>query len=441
MHDPPKASWLGWGLNEQHGPAPMLSPLLVTKIFAPSKRFDEGVDLWFALLLIRTGTAFDEPEDAMNDSRHLHCVKLVFNSALLPALLLMGNLASAQVTMPRMRQMASMQDHHSHPQQRQTIAKPSVDVGTEKFIFTSIDVPGASATLATGINAREAIVGIYYDTAGNSHGFLLKRGVFSTLDVPGSLVGVSGTLQTEANGINNEGDIVGDYYAPPGAPGAPACKADTPAFSPQCRRGFLYRKDQFSDVLVLGKAGSIPNAITPDGKIYGCDHEDDYLTSMVGFGRMGHDKYITLNAGGGELSNPDEQVLASMNNGATPNGAIIVGLYVDPPESGGTYRGYIVQNGNFQPYDIAESTATQIWGINSDADFVGLYDDANGNEHGFLQRWGEEAPLTIDVPNGPPFNATLTDAFAINSAGVIVGLYIDAIGNYHGYVAHPRRDE
>jgi hypothetical protein len=377
----------------------------------------------------------------MNDSRYLHGVKLGFNSALLPALMLMGNLASAQVTMPRMREMASMQDHHNHPQPRRTTAKPSVDDATERFIFTSIDVPDAAATLATGINAREAIVGIYYDTAGNSHGFLLKDRNFHTVDVPGSLVGVSGTLQTEANGINNAGEIVGDYYAPPGAPGAPACTAQTPAFSPQCRRGFLYRKGHFSDVLVPGKAGSIPNAITPEGTIYGCDHDADYFGSMVGFGRIGHDKYITLNAGGGELSNPDEQVLASMNNGSTPNGAIIVGLYVDPPKSGGRYRGYVVQNGNFRPYDIAESTATQIWGINSDADFVGLYDDANGNEHGFLQRWREDAPLTIDVPSGPPFNATLTDAFAINSAGVIVGLYIDAIGNYHGYVAHPRRDE
>jgi hypothetical protein len=63
------------------------------------------------------------------------------------------------------------------------------------------------------------------------------------------------------------------------------------------------------------------------------------------------------------------------------------------------------------------------------------------SQHGFLQRWGEDAPLTIDVPSGPPFNATLTDAFAINSAGAIVGLYIDATGNFHGYVAHPRRDE
>jgi probable HAF family extracellular repeat protein len=294
--------------------------------------------------------------------------------------------------------------------------------------------------LATGINASGHIVGIYSDAGGNSHGFLLKGGTFFTVDVPGSLVGVSGTLQTEANGINNAGDIVGDYYAPPGAPGAPACTADTPVFSPQCRRGFLYRKGQFSDVLVPGKAGSIPNAITPDGKIYGCDHEDDYLTSMVGFGRLRHDKYITLDAGG-ELKDRNRAVLASMNNGATPDGAIIVGLFVDPPTSSGQNRGYIVRNGTFRPYDIPGSTTTQIWGINSDADFVGLYDDADGNEHGFLQQWGEDAAVTIDVPSGPPFNATLTDAFAINSAGVIVGLYIDASGNFHGYAAHPPRDE
>ena len=77
-----------------------------------------------------------------------------------------------------------------------------------------------------------------------------------------------------------------------------------PPLSPQCRRGFLYRKGQFSDVLVPGKKGSIPNAISPDGTIYGCDHDDDYFTSMVGFGRIGPDTYITLNAGGGELRNP-----------------------------------------------------------------------------------------------------------------------------------------
>jgi hypothetical protein len=158
---------------------------------------------------------------------------------------------------------------------------------------------------------------------------------------------------------------------------------------------------------------------------------------MVGFGRVGHNKYITLDAGGGELKDPDQQVLGWMNNGATSDGSIIVGLYVDPANSSGQYHGYVVENGTFHPYDISGSVATQIWGINSDADFVGLYDDANLNEHGFLQRSDASAPVTIDVPSAPPFNATLTDAFGINSAGLIVGLYIDASGNYHGYVAHP----
>jgi uncharacterized membrane protein len=354
--------------------------------------------------------------------------------ALMPALLLLSAHSAAQsLTNPRMR---GMQDHRGQPQSGQSFATPAMEeLSGPTFGFVSIDVPGASATLATGINALGAIVGIYFDTAGNEHGFLLKDHSFHTVDVPGSLVGVSGTLQTEANGINAAGNIVGDYFAPPGAPGAPACTADSPAFSPQCRRGFLYRKGQFSDVLVPGKKGSIPNAISPDGTIYGCDHDDDYLTSMVGFGRARFDTYITLDAGGGELTNSTESVLASMDNSATPDGSIIVGLFVDPPEASGQNRGFIVHDGKFHPYDVPGSTATQIWGINPAADFVGLYDDTNGNEHGFLQRWSAATPISIDVPGVPPFNAILTDAFAINPAGEIVGLYIDAAGNFHGYVA------
>ena len=376
-----------------------------------------------------------------NSGRRLHVAMLLLIFALMPALLLLSGRSAAQsITNPRIRGMSSMQGHNSHPQARQTLTSPAAkQVDGPTFTFVSIDVPDAAATLATGINARGAVVGIYYDAAGNEHGFLLKDHNFLTVDVPGSLVGVSGMLQTEANGINDKDEIVGDYFAPPGAPGAPACTADSAAFSPQCRRGFLYRKGQFSDVLVPGKKGSIPNAITPEGTIYGCDHDDDYFTSMVGFARNRFDTYITLDAGGGELKNPTESVLGSMNNGATPDGTVIVGLYVDPPDSSGQYHGYVVHHGTFHPYDVPGSVATQAWGINSMADFVGLYDDANGNEHGFLQRWGADTPLTIDVPAGPPFNATLTDAFAINPAGDIVGLYIDAAGNFHGYLAVPQR--
>jgi uncharacterized membrane protein len=363
---------------------------------------------------------------------------------LMPGLLLTAHSSAQSITMPRTRDVSSIRNHlmqvQSDRSAEQVAATPATDEpDPPAFRFVSIDVPHSVGTLAAGINARGSIVGIYFDKAGNEHGFLLKKGNFSKIDVPGSLVGVSGTLQSEANGINSAGDIVGDYFAPPGAPGAPACTADSPAFSAQCRRGFLYPKGQFSDVLVPGKKGSIPNAISPDGMIYGCDHDDDYFASMVGFGRNGLDRYITLDAGGGELEDATESVLASMNNGATNDGSIIVGLYVDPPQSDGKNRGYVVKDGRFHPYDVPGSVATQIWGISPAGDFVGLYDDAKG-EHGFLQHWGEDGPITIDVPSGSPFNATLTDAFAINSRGMIVGAYMDASGGFHGYLAVRRGD-
>lgn len=351
------------------------------------------------------------------------------------ALLLPSTRTAAQsIRSPRTPGMSNLRQHRNSAQSGQSLGLQTADRGSASFTFVTIDVPNATFTIATGIGPSGDIVGIYGDASFNEHGFLLSRGNFTTIDVPGALVGASGTLQTEANGINPAGDIVGDYFAPPGAPGAPECHV---AFSPACRRGFLYSDGQFSDVLVPGKKGSIPNSIAADGTIYGCDHNDDYFGSMVGFGRTRFGTFITLDAGGGELQDPAQSVTASMNNGGTPNGKIIVGLYADPPIPGGTYHGYVVENGKFAPYDVPASVLTQIWGINSSADFVGLYDDASGNEHGFLQRWGESAPITIDVPSNPSFNSILTDAFGINSAGRIVGLYIDSVGNTHGFLAVP----
>ncbi len=355
------------------------------------------------------------------------------------ALLLLNVRSAAQsIKSPRTPGQPNLRQHRGSTKSAQALASQNADPGGGAFLFVTIDVPTATFTIPTGIGPSGDIVGIYGDASFNEHGFLLSHGNFTTIDVPGSLVGASGILQTEANGINPAGDIVGDYFAPPGAPGAPECQV---AFSPACRRGFLYSNGQFSDVLVPGKKGSIPNSITPDGTIYGCDHNDDYFGSMVGFGRTAFGTFITLDAGGGELQDPAQAVTASMNNGATPNGKIIVGLYANPPLAGGTYHGYVVENGRFAPYDVLGSVLTQIWGINASADFVGLYDDANGNEHGFLQRWGESAPITIDVPSDPPFNSTLTDAFGINSAGRVVGLYIDSSGNLHGFLAVPAGGE
>jgi hypothetical protein len=56
--------------------------------------------------------------------------------------------------------------------------------------FTAIDVPGASLTMAFGINARGDIVARYC-AGGATHSFLLdKEGTVTTMDVPGALIHV-----------------------------------------------------------------------------------------------------------------------------------------------------------------------------------------------------------------------------------------------------------
>jgi uncharacterized membrane protein len=70
--------------------------------------------------------------------------------------------------------------------------------------FTRLDFPGASATYPSGVNDGGVIVGTYL--LGNAaHGFKWQNGVFTTIDYPG-FVGTSGAV-----GINNAGTIVGNY--------------------------------------------------------------------------------------------------------------------------------------------------------------------------------------------------------------------------------------
>jgi probable HAF family extracellular repeat protein len=307
-----------------------------------------------------------------------------------------------------------------------------------QFSFASIDVPNSMATWASGIGPAGQIVGGYMDASGREHGYLYEDGTFTTIDVPGSLVGLPAltTLETEVNGINPRGDMVGDYFAPPGAPDAPGC---TVAFAPACRKGFLYSRGEFSSVLVPPHVGSVPSAITPDGTIYGCLHDQTFGNEMIGFIRIPHGNgksfdYETLQAGDGEVTDPSQSSqsrLNSMNNAATPDGSIIVGLYTPPGAA--RPHGYTVVNGHFADYMFPGSVATQIWGINPDGDFVGIYRDSTG-VHGFLQPGDGSASVPVNyVDPDTGATASLTEALGINPAGAIVGTFLDSMGQ-HGFV-------
>ena len=80
---------------------------------------------------------------------------------------------------------------------------------------TQLDFPSASATWAMAINNMGQIVGSYYDTVTYSqgggwslsgeHGFLLNNSVYLSIDFPGA-------VDSQLNGINDDGWLVGTYW-------------------------------------------------------------------------------------------------------------------------------------------------------------------------------------------------------------------------------------
>ena len=75
----------------------------------------------------------------------------------------------------------------------------------EVLDFTTIDVPGASATLPRDINPEGDIVG-FYGIGTAFRGYLLHQGIVTDFEVPGATA-------TRPRSINPQGDIVGFYVA------------------------------------------------------------------------------------------------------------------------------------------------------------------------------------------------------------------------------------
>jgi uncharacterized membrane protein len=287
----------------------------------------------------------------------------------------------------------------------------------QSFNYASVDFPNAVRTRAWGINPGGVIVGDYRDASNVSHGFVLSGGHYITVDVPGSVLGLTGTLPTNLRAINPGGDIVGFYIAPPSS--TVGC---TVAGSPPCLKGFLLRHGTFSTVLFPGHQGSIPQRITPNGNIYACYHDADLMGSMFGFARIGS-TFTSID------------MPASMHTGATPDGNTIVGLYTDMMTNPAPTHGYVLQNGNFQSFDVPSSnkTFTEAWDINPDGDIVGDFQDSAGMFHGFLRT--VSGYTSIDFPA-----ATATHAQGINPGGAIVGTYTDTNKVTHGFLAVPVGD-
>ena len=115
--------------------------------------------------------------------------------------------------------------------------------------FTTFSVPGDGpgfGTRAFGINDFGEVVGDYGTGQVPFHGFLRSStGDFTTFDVPG-------VVQTTGEGINNAGTIVGFYIEVQGPP-----------------HGFVLKNGVFMTVDVPNSSNTAINSINANGQIVG----------------------------------------------------------------------------------------------------------------------------------------------------------------------------
>jgi uncharacterized membrane protein len=276
-----------------------------------------------------------------------------------------------------------------------------------KGVFTPLeDLRGAVGTAFTGANDRGEFVGTYTDDAGTLHSFRRDRkGRFTTVDPPGSLV-------TIANGINDHGQIVGSYGVAEG-------------------KFQSFVRDRSGDIITFDVPGAVVTApfdINNRGQVVGfyADTEPDASGSVPPNSIHG---FVWTRGSVRKIDVPGAIGTAAFD---LNDRGEVVGIYADPKEGDpkGTTHGFRLRKGAFSTIDPPgavdiEGTpgfrATAPLGINNRGQVVGQYADAQGL-HAYLLDKGRYK--TID-PRGVPG----TVAADINDRGQIVipkprGLFI-----------------
>lgn len=271
-----------------------------------------------------------------------------------------------------------------------TRSPSAASTSTGSFSFTSIDVPGAVATRALGLNNHGEIVGDYFDASGTRHGYVLRYGKFTSFDFPGS-------IETRGIAVNDRGDIGGSYLD-----------------SASMRHSYVLSHGAFTAFDVPGATATFLQGMNDQGQIVGV-----YLDSA------GLEHGFLLEAG--RFVSIDFPGAVDTIAGGINDPGQIVGLYDD---SAGLEHGFLLNKGNFTTIDFPGAFAfTDLIGINSNGVIVGSYDDSSLGIHGFELRDGNF--ITVDLPGA--FNTVPTK---VNSSGLLVGIY--NLGGQHGFLATPR---
>jgi probable HAF family extracellular repeat protein len=215
-------------------------------------------------------------------------------------------------------------------------------------VLDSSGVLGTHTSFARGINNLGDIVGGYFDDDDNEHGFLLRHGTLTTIDVP-----FAGSVGTQLDGLNDSGIIVGVWV--------------DSAFTVH---GFIYQNASFAHLDYPGALDTYPYGINSRGDIVGNWDTDQ---STVGHGFVFSSGRIF------SFDVPDAVPEGTAADSINERGQI-VGSYIDLD---GNSHGFLVEGSTFTTLDCPGANNTAAWGIDSAGQIAGTC-DAAGQRLGFL---------------------------------------------------------
>jgi len=312
-------------------------------------------------------------------------------------------------TMRRGRRLATMTTLRMIP----TVALGLLMVATfprlaaAQYVFHSFDVdlPDKVDTFADGLSTHE-IVGEFTDSAGNTHGFMLNRGAFTSFDAPGA------DGYTSVNGVNARGDHCGIYFV-----------------DGQSRAYLLDKAGGFTPLNHPVEFSSFAFSLNAKGQVVG--YYVDATRTRRGF--IWRDGVFT----------PVDVNLPDLGRGGTGVVGIndpgdIVGFYGDTNHH---FQGFLRSGGVYTrihpPEASDDDSDTFAQGVNNAGDIVGYYTNGDGPSHGFLLRDG--VYTIVDVPEAIDAPGHLgAQIYGINAKGEIVGAFEDADG-IHGFLGTPAR--
>jgi len=261
-------------------------------------------------------------------------------------------------------------------------ARPNLRRGLRLALAGAVVLTALSAATAT---AAPTTMGNHADTRPRTPtpGFLLDRGRYTTLEVPGA------TVETAASGINNFGQIVG------GARGGGVPD-----------RGFLRDgRGRYTTFRFPGARSTLAQKLNDHGQVTGLystttdDPRDG--ADLAGFLRDPHGRYTRIAVPGARTT-----TAVGINNRGQ-----VVGQYQD---TGGRYHGYVWERGRFTTIDAPGAVATSLFDINDRGQIVGARVEADGSFRGFVLERGRFQ--TFAAPG-----AAVTFPGDINNRGQIVG--------------------